>query len=353
MLSDGRSIIASLEKEECRNCGLMRHISSPSQEEIEAIFSQDYALHARLTNSIFEDQRQRIYAEWILDLLRDRKVNSVFEIGAGTGSLMAELQRRAPSWRLKGVEPVPAAVSHRTADLDIERGLLRDIDTRSLKVDVVLSVNVIEHVHNPLEFLQQSKMALTDDGCIVVICPDGDRPTTEMLIYDHIHSFTSRAIEGIAKSADLAVIDRQTAPPALGAFQAILLARGFSKWVAPRMADDLFERRMRLFSCWQKLDDALYERIRDCPNLWAFGGGENAQLLRAYAPNTWNKVRGILADSAGFFDARPITRYEAASASRARTVLLAVRPEIQIAVAQRLINDGNSIIRWDDLVPSF
>ncbi len=352
MLSDGRSITASLEKEECLNCGLIRHVSSPSQKEIEAIFSQDYALHARLTDSIFEDQRQRIYADWIRDLLGNRTVNSVFEIGAGTGSLMAELQRRAPAWRLKGVEPVPAAVSPRTADLDIERGLLRDIDTRSFRVDVVLSVNVIEHVHNPLEFLQQSKMALADGGCIVVICPDGDRPTTEMLIYDHIHSFTSQAIEGIAKSADLAVIDRQTAPPALGAFQAILLGRGPGRWLAPRMADDLFERRVHLFSCWQRLDSSLLERIRDCPNLWAFGGGENAQLLRAYAPKTWNMVRGILADSEGFFDARPITHYESTSSSGAKTVLLAVRPEIQGAVAQRLIDDGNNVIRWDDLVPS-
>lgn len=352
MLSDGRSINASLEKEECQNCGLIRHVSSPSQKEIEAIFSQDYALHARLTDSIFEDRRQRLYADWILDLLGNRTVNSVFEIGAGTGSLMAELQRRAPTWRLKGVEPVPATVPPRTADLDIERGLLRDIDTRSLNVDVVLSVNVIEHVHNPLEFLQQSKLALADGGCIVVICPDGDRPTTEMLIYDHIHSFTSQAIEGIAKSADLTVIERQTAPAALGAFQAVILGHGSGKWFAPRMTDDLFERRVHLFSCWQKLDSALLERIQDCPNLWAFGGGENAQFLRAYAPNAWDMVRGILADSEGFFDARPITRYKSKFASDARTVLLAVRPEIQGAVAQRLIKDGNNVIRWDDLVPS-
>lgn len=350
MLSDGRSVAAPLEKKHCEVCGLIRHSAPPSQTEIEAIFNQDYALHARLVDNVFENQRQSLYADWIQDLLGASPIHSIFEIGAGTGSLMAELRRRAPQWRLKGVEPVASAVSKAATDLDIEVGLLRDIDTASLKVDVVLSVNVMEHVHDPVEFLLQSRAALSEGGRILVICPDGDHPTTEMLIYDHIHSFTLRSFEKIAQRAGLLITNRQPAPAALGAFQAVILVAGPVTSVVSPMIDDLYERRSHFLHRWQQLEQVLLERIGNCPNLWAFGSGENAQLLRAYAPRAWDKVQGIMADGAGVFDGRSITPYETAETGGERTMLLAVRSDIQARVEDRLVADGHKVVRWDDLV---
>lgn len=350
MLSDGRSIAAPLEKKHCEVCGLIRHSSPPSQAAIEAIFSRDYALHARLVDNAFETQRQSLYADWILDLLGPSTIDSIFEIGAGTGSLMTELRRRAPHLRLKGVEPVVSAVSEAATDLDIEVGLLRDIDTASLRVDVVLSVNVIEHVHDPIEFLLQSRAALSEGGRIVVVCPDGDHPSTEMLIYDHIHSFTLRSFEEIAQRAGLKITDRQPAPTALGAFQAVVLVLGPDAPVASPMIDDLYEQRSNFLHRWLQLDQALLERVGDCPSLLAFGSGENAQLLRAYAPGVWGKVQGIVADSTGVFDGKPIALYEPAKTGGERTILLAVRPGIQGIVEGRLAADGHTVIRWDDLV---
>lgn len=350
MLSDGRSIAVPLEKKHCEACGLIRHSSPPSQAAIEAIFSRDYALHARLVDNAFETQRQSLYADWILGLLGPSTIDSIFEIGAGTGSLMAELRRRAPHLRLKGVEPVVSAVSQAATDLDIEVGLLRDIDTASLKVDVVLSVNVIEHVHDPIEFLLQSRAALSAGGRIVIICPDGDHPSTEMLIYDHIHSFTQRSLEKIAQRAGLKITDRQAAPAALGAFQAVVLTPGRVTSTASPMIVDLYERRSAFLHRWRQLDQALLERIGNCSSLYAFGSGENAQLLRAYAPQAWGKVDGIVADSAGVFDAKPIALYEPARTNGERTILLAVRPGIQAVVEGRLVADGHKVIRWDDLI---
>ncbi|MDZ7927280.1 MAG: class I SAM-dependent methyltransferase [Agrobacterium sp.] len=350
MLSDGRSVPAPLEKKHCGVCGLVQHSSPPSQATIEAIFSSDYALHTRLVDNAFEKQRQTLYADWILNLLDTSTIASIFEIGAGTGLLMAELRRRAPQLRLRGVEPVVSAVSEAAADIDIEVGLLRDINTALLKVDVVLSVNVIEHVHDPVEFLMQSRAALSEGGRIVVICPDGDHPSTEMLIYDHIHSFTLRSFEKIVQRAGLTITDRQLAPAALGAFQAVVLSPGSNDSAASPMIDDLYERRSSFLRRWQQLDQVLSERVGDCSSLWAFGSGENAQLLRAYAPKVWSKVQGIVADSAGVFDGKPIAPYQTARTGGKRTILLAVRPGIQGVVDDRLSADGHTVIRWDDLV---
>ncbi|MNW06697.1 hypothetical protein D3C71_2031450 [compost metagenome] len=84
--------------------------------------------------------------------------------------------------------------------------------------------------------------------------------------------------------------------------------------------------------------------------MWAFGSGENAQLLRAYAPKVWSKVQGVVADSAGVFDGKPIALYQAARTGGKRTILLAIRPGIQGVVEGRLSADGHTVIRWDDLV---
>lgn len=350
MLSDGRRITAPLEKLHCDVCGLIRHALPPSQSQIEAIFGRDYVLHTRLVNNAYENVRQNRYAEWIIDLLRERDVGSIFEVGAGTGSLMLELQRRSPTWTFKGVEPVAAAAAQAAGKLNIQVGLLRDVDVGQLHVNVVLSVNVIEHVHDPIAFLQQSRAALVEGGCVVIICPDGDRPTTELLIYDHIHSFTSCAVGKIAHRAGFDVVSRQTAPAALGAFHAFVLIPGETPVKPTASIGELYQNRARLLEHWQQLDELLLYRIGECSKLWAFGLGENAQLLRAYAPRTWKRVGGLLADESGFFDGRPITTYKSTKLEAGSKVLLTVRPDVQADLARRIESDGVNVIRWDDLM---
>lgn len=350
MLSDGRRITAPLEKLHCDVCGLIRHAVPPSQSQIEAIFGRDYVLHTRLVNNAYENVRQSRYAEWIIDLLRERDVGSIFEVGAGTGSLMLELQRRSPTWTFKGVEPVAAAAAQAAAKLDIEVGLLRDVDVGQLHVNVVLSVNVIEHVHDPIAFLGLSRAALEEGGCVVIICPDGDRPTTELLIYDHIHSFTACAMEKIARRAGFDVVSRQTAPASLGAFHAFVLVPGEAPVKASPSIGELYRKRVILLERWQKLDELLLDRIGECSKLWAFGLGENAQLLRAYAPRVWERVGGFLADKSGFFDGQSITTYKSARLEAGSKILLAVRPDVQPDLAKRLEGDGAEVIRWDELI---
>ncbi|MNT75587.1 hypothetical protein D3C72_2144950 [compost metagenome] len=57
-----------------------------------------------------------------------------------------------------------------------------------------------------------------------------------------------------------------------------------------------------------------------------------------------------MADGAGVFDGRSITPYETAETGGERTMLLAVRSDIQARVEDRLVADGHKVVRWDDLV---
>lgn len=351
MLSDGRCVKKPLEKEHCCSCGLARHVKQPSPQETEHIFEEGYELFARLGGSPYEEQRQSLYASWILSLLEGRRLESIFEVGTGTGGLMAQLRKRLPTLVLSGVEPVESAIVAQQ-DLNIIRGLLREIDRSDINADVVLSVNVIEHVEDPVEFLRQSAEAAGPGGCIVVACPDGDIPSSELLLYDHFHSLTADAIRLIAGRAGLKVVRWEQAPVALGPFHAVVLERGSPEQairLSPRK--DLYEGRRQFLAAWQHLDDKLLEmRLELGGELWAFGSGENAQLLRAYAPNTWQEVRGILSDLPGHFDGFDAVPYAPPAVDQRRTVLLAVKPESQPALAARLAGNGDVPLRWDGFI---
>lgn len=355
MLSDGRFLEAELNKEHCRDCRLLRHARPPSKEKLEAIFREGYELYAHPAGGGFEMQRQRRYADWVLALIGTRQVETVFEIGAGNGSFLTELHRRMPDWQLSGVEPSSVAAGHaRNAGFDIQTGMLQDIDVSEADADIVLAINVVEHAHDPAAFLAHAATALSEEGCLIVICPDGERPSSELLVYDHLHSFTALALDNIARKAGLTVAQRMIAPVSLGPFQAFLLRRMNAADETARIgapAQGLYEWRYRFLLAWHQLDAALLQRVEAAgENVWAFGGGESAQMLRTYAPETWSRVSGVLSDVAGFFDGQPVRIYGPAAERQARTLLLAVRPEIQGAVANRLTHDGNNVVLWDDLI---
>ena len=53
---------------------------------------------------------------------------------------------------------------------------------------------------------------------------------------------------------------------------------------------DLWSRRDFYLKAWHDLDQALLNRSQSFPRLVAFGGGQTAALLRAYAPRTWTRL---------------------------------------------------------------
>jgi SAM-dependent methyltransferase len=284
--------------------------------------------------------------------LGGRRISSIFEIGAGNGSLLAELVELYPGLQVSGIEPVDAAAEFaRSAGLDIQTAFIEAFDITSANSDVVLSVNVVEHVVDPVAFLATAATGMSENGCIIVVCPDGEIPSTELLIYDHVHSFTPRAMRLLAAKCGLAVTDVRKSPGEIGPFQALVLQReSTTPSVGSLETDSILHRERNAFlGAWEALERRLLARVNKTKTLTAFGFGESAQLLRTYAPNVWAKVDNIVADVDGFFDDKIVHRYRP-DLTVAQEILLAVRPDLQPALVERLRGDGKHPIQWDDLV---
>jgi SAM-dependent methyltransferase len=358
MLSDGRIIPAALRRRACLACGLAAHAEPPSSEATKRFFDSSYDLYAHPPGNRFERERQRHYAEWIASLIGPERPTSIFEIGCGNGSLLLELRDLWPSASFSGLEPAAAAARHaQQAGFDVNQGFLESTVVPAKASDLVLSVNVVEHAAEPVRFLEFLRSCMAQSGRGIVICPDGDLPSTELLIFDHLHSFSGDALSRLVAAAGLMLVSQTKAPAGLAGFQAAVVTRDGTSAPGPartaQSAAALFDARRDFLLGWQQLDDLLVARAAGIAELVCFGAGECAQLLRAYAPRLWRKVTAFAVDGgAGFFDGRPVLNYGALKPATGKTFLPAVRRELHSTICQRLRSDGHDVLVWNDLLPA-
>jgi SAM-dependent methyltransferase len=348
MLSDLRVIDSPLDKEACAICGLVRRQAHVSR----TLFASGYTLYDHPPGAAREEARQQAYAEWLSSQVATAP-RSILDLGCGNGSLLLALGRRWPGARLRGLDPSPESVARaRDAGIDAQCGSvgIAGVDP----ADVVVSVNVIEHVEEPRAFLQSMATLVAPGGRALVVCPDGGIAWLELLFADHLWSFSRAHVHHMAAKAGLEVVDWTAAPPGLGPFQLSRLER--AKRSAPNLeslaagAAELTSAKQGYLRAWAQLDEELLVRSRETRSLVCFGMGEAAALLRAYAPALWSRVKLCAADrpEGDVFGGVPVIDYTGGRLEW--PVVLGVRPEAQDRVARRLQDNGCSVIRWDDRI---
>jgi SAM-dependent methyltransferase len=348
MASDLRLIDAPLRKEACEGCGLVR--TAHGQRALS--FEERYALYAHAPGQQdAERTRQARYAEWVASMAAGAP-EAILDVGCGNGSLLLALRERWPGARLYGCDPSRDSVRHGLAaglnlwPADVA-GLPDDV-----RADLIITINVIEHTPDPLSFLEQLRARITTGGRAIVICPDGARPDVELLIADHVHSFTAPQLELLLARAGWTPRLGARAPSALGAFQAVVgdAAALDSRPSVPAFDGTLHHRRRRFFERWAALDEALMARAGDGP-LTCFGMGEAAGLLRAYAPRTWRRVHACTADVGVAGDvSHGLPVVPLGDLPPGSGLLLGVRPQDQPVLAARLGRRFDRVVAWYDLV---
>lgn len=358
MLSDGKLLPYPLHKRECTSCGLVaRQADALPESAWQSLFTEDYALHATPPNA-FDLQRAAAYADWLLPMLRGESPRTALEVGCGNGALLGVVRERLDLAKACGLDPNPAAIAVGQAQgLSLLVGTLEDAVWQAgpwaaTGFDLVYSVNVIEHVSDPLAFLQSIHRQLDDDGRLLLVCPDGDLPSSELLMFDHVHSFTRRSLLLLLQAAGFSLLCHEVSPAGIAGFQAVLAAPFLAtEAIAEPELEHLailHGKRAALVTGWRMLAEHVVGQWPEHGRLVAFGVGEAALLLRAYAPALWKKVVAVTADvapPAGRFDVPFVAMAELST--EADTLLLATRPEVQAALASRLEAQGFRVIRTE------
>lgn len=206
---------SQLKKIECVNCGLVRDGISIKEKKLENHYSIHYKGHL-ISNekAVFftnkgSEERSKFVANWISKILiksSKQKIDSIIEVGCGSGELISQLMKIYPQKNIIGLE-----VNKEAIQIGKNRGLdIRNIaDTHHLpKTDLIISYAVLEHTPNPTKFLEFLVSLIKPDGMILLGQPHQDKLSDDIFFEDHLFHFSTDHIKELGRKVNLIQITK-------------------------------------------------------------------------------------------------------------------------------------------------
>jgi SAM-dependent methyltransferase len=206
---------ATIENRICRNCGLIFNAGG-TRGATEAFYRDSYSLMTRSCEAAiqsFQGPKAKSQAERTFDfLMRFLELpdkGSVLEAGAGKGEFLGHFVRCFPGWRVSAFEP---SRSHEflvesLPNISSQRCGYQDFDMGSEKVDLVVSLGVLEHVENPLDMLRWVSGQLKRDGHFYLRVPNFARNPNDLFCADHLSKLTPATVRVLAGLSGFEVVE--------------------------------------------------------------------------------------------------------------------------------------------------
>ena len=219
----------------CGHCGLIYLSSRPVESALEKLYSSEYYDNADVGYGGYVDNFQRfnniflgLFEKRARDIEPFRGGGKLLEVGCAHGFLLDHLAGHEHHWDVKGVEvsPLAAGYARNQLDLDVFCGKLEDAGYSDDSFDVVLLLDVLEHLHRPFETLQEIGRVLSPGGVLVVQCPwelthweeraeaflKGMKPCTITpdAVPAHLYFFGPATLEAIMEKGGFSTFRRQS-----------------------------------------------------------------------------------------------------------------------------------------------
>lgn len=361
--TDGLFVANNFQKFHCKHCGLVTRYPLASDDSLQSFYQDDYDLYNRPAPANYDLGLYKSYAAWIATALTEIQPDSCLEIGCGRGELMSLLQEYWPNCDFYGVEPnlAPGTTTF-SPNLDIINAMV-GVDTIELpKAKLIFSLNVIEHVPDPISFLSHLRSMITEDGRVLILCPDGGIAHNDMLFADHLWTFTAAHIKALCKMAGLEVtnswhttteVPGETVQMHLAEKSQIASPSSLMSDLTSR-SERLFAERTQYFSAWETLDDILLAKLSPFSRVACFGARTWAHLVQLYAPNAWKKVSNYVVDgvSETIEKGLPVHPFASFNKEQAEALLLGVKPSSQTSLKKRLTREQWEVLDWYETIPS-
>ncbi len=196
----------------CGTCGLIRHASVPSADELEAFYRDSYRREYHGEDS---PSPRRVVRAWRRGQALFGRLSpfvdpggKVFEVGAGLGLNLKPFQLAGTP--ATGIEPNKSfgGFSRDVLRTDVHQGRLEDVPTDPVH-DLVLFTHVIEHMRSPRAALELiGERLLAPDGAIYLECPNVGAPfarPSKLFHRAHIFNFTPSSLRMLAARAGFVV----------------------------------------------------------------------------------------------------------------------------------------------------
>jgi 2-polyprenyl-3-methyl-5-hydroxy-6-metoxy-1,4-benzoquinol methylase len=179
-------------------------------------------LYEQLVDDAYEGglENRALQMRWILGVCKEAnpRARTLVEIGSGIGLLIHEA--RKAGFDATGIEPSRSLVAagKRVLGVDLLNGTFPHPALAERRFDVVLLVDVIEHVSDPVALLRNAAAALNDGGVVIVVTPDVDSAAARLLgqrwwhfRLAHVGYFGSGTMAKAAAAAGLSIVTKRRA----------------------------------------------------------------------------------------------------------------------------------------------
>ncbi len=177
--------VGGIEVIECDGCGFKHIAPIPSDEELRSYYSEGFVQERPLYIEKLEED-----LEWWNTVYDDRYGflegrlpegrRRVLDIGCGLGHFLNRGRKRG--WQTLGIEPSRQSSRHaQSLGLDVENTTFDEFELKGGPLDAIHFSEVLEHIADPLWFLDKTKGLLADDGVICTVVPNDYSPVQKVL----------------------------------------------------------------------------------------------------------------------------------------------------------------------------
>jgi SAM-dependent methyltransferase len=189
----------------CINCGFVQC----SDVDDPIIF------YEHMVDELYQDTRgpRLVQANQILKLIPKKYTGGrLLDVGAGSGILVEAAMKAG--FNAKGIEPSSWLHSEAAKmGIPVVRGVLPSEEIGD-NYDVVTLIDVLEHVVNPVELLNEIFKVLSHSGCIVIVIPNVKSVAAKIFKgkwwhfrYAHLGYFDSKTIKIVCERACFKIVE--------------------------------------------------------------------------------------------------------------------------------------------------
>jgi SAM-dependent methyltransferase len=128
------------------------------------------------------------------------------DVGCGNGAFLRSFSENKPGWKLTGTELNDKYQTEIEKIPGLELFHMGNPQTLTGTFDFITMIHVLEHIINPVEFLQVIFNKLNPDGIIIIEIPDFSENPFDLLIVDHCTHFSRECIEYVVRNAGFEIL---------------------------------------------------------------------------------------------------------------------------------------------------
>jgi 2-polyprenyl-3-methyl-5-hydroxy-6-metoxy-1,4-benzoquinol methylase len=196
---------------QCKKCNFVFAKKIPTLQELEEHYD-GYGRNDYLSPITIKRYNQ------ILDKFEEyRETGNLLDVGCGIGLFLEVAKKRG--WNVYGTEYTDEAIRIcKSKGIQMKKGKLNPADFEGIEFDVLTSVEVLEHINNPIEELNNFNKLLRTNGIVYATTPNFNsllryklKQAYNVICYpEHLSYYTPKTITNVFKKCGFSKVKIET-----------------------------------------------------------------------------------------------------------------------------------------------